>query len=119
MRISDWSSDVCSSDLGWNQKWIFCEHRFVRGDRVCALVVVRYLFVSKRGPVPPSKVMALSGGEPQTPTLPDWVLRWSDTQDRITGILKAEYARSAKHTSKIPSLTRIASAHFCWTKKKC
>src|SRR3546814_12972320 len=56
--------------LGWNQKWIFCEHRFVRGDRVCALVVVRYLFVSKRGPVPPSKVMALSGGEPQTPTLP-------------------------------------------------
>src|SRR3546814_3162521 len=36
--------------LGWNQKWIFCEHRFVRGDRVCALVVVRYLFVSKRGP---------------------------------------------------------------------
>src|SRR3546814_13366501 len=60
--------------LGWTQKWIFCEHRFVRGDRVCELVVVRYLFVSKRGPVPPSKVMALSGGEPQAPTLPDWVL---------------------------------------------
>src|SRR3546814_16970714 len=25
--------------LGWNQKWIFCEHRFVRGDRVSSVVV--------------------------------------------------------------------------------
>src|SRR3546814_7866009 len=52
--------------------------------------------------------MALSGGEPQTPTLPDWVLRWSDTQDRITGILKAEYAaRDCLQFSDL--LFRIAS----------
>lgn len=85
--------------LGWDRKWIFCEHRFVRGERVCALVVVRYLFVSRRGAVPPAKVMALSGSEVQTPTLPDWVLRWSDTQDRISAALKAE----ATAAPKIPS----------------
>jgi len=76
--------------LGWNDKWIFCEHRFIQNGRVCTLVLVRYLFVSKRGPVPPSKVMALSGQELQTPTLPDWVVRWHDNQERISSVLKAE-----------------------------
>src|SRR3546814_11902700 len=69
--------------LCWNQKWIFCEHRFVRGYRVCALVVVRYLFVSKRGPVPPSKLMALSVGEPQTPTLTDWEIGSASLRDKV------------------------------------
>lgn len=87
--------ELQSRTLGWNQKWIFCEHRFVRDDRVCALVLVRYLFVSKQGPVPPSKVMALGSADAQTPTLPDWLLRWSDTQDRITTMLKTEYAARA------------------------
>ncbi|MGH8446040.1 MAG: thioesterase family protein [Solimonas sp.] len=89
------SFELQTRTLGWDQKWTYCEHRFVREGRVCALVLVRYLFVSKRGPVPPSKVMALSGREEQTPTLPDWVLRWSETQDRISAALKAEAATAA------------------------
>src|SRR3546814_2737001 len=32
MRMSDWSSDVCSSDLAWLNKW------FWRGMRMLALV---------------------------------------------------------------------------------
>lgn len=76
--------------LGWDQKWIYCEHRFVLDKRVCALVLVRYLFVSREGPVPPSRAMALSGEELQTPTLPDYLIRWSENQDRISQRLKAE-----------------------------
>ncbi|NKF21511.1 thioesterase family protein [Solimonas marina] len=81
-----------SRTLGWDAKWIYCEHRFVRNGRVCALVLVRYLFISPEGVLPPSKVMALGAGDVQTPTLPDWAVRWGDTQDRITATLKAERA---------------------------
>ena len=47
--------------LGWDDKWFFSEHRFVRDGRVCALVVVRYLLISKQGPV--------SGAVPPTVTV--------------------------------------------------
>lgn len=80
--------------LGWNDKWIFCEHRFVRGGRICALLLVRYLFVSQRGPVPAAQVMALGGEDQPSPVLPDFVLRWSDTQDQISAMLKTEHAAS-------------------------
>src|SRR3546814_16738462 len=33
MRISDWSSDVCSSDLEWNDRYRDDMRRFWRGDR--------------------------------------------------------------------------------------
>lgn len=81
--------------LGWDQKWTYGEHRFVRDGRVCALVLVRYLFVSSKGPVPPAKIMEVCGGGEQTPTLPEWVLRWSENQDRISAMLKAEHAAAA------------------------
>jgi acyl-CoA thioesterase FadM len=84
--------ELQSRTIGWDQKWTYSEHRFVRDGRVCALVLVRYVFVSKQGPVPPSKVMEVCGGGAQTPTLPDWVLRWSENQDRISAVLKAEAA---------------------------
>lgn len=86
--------DLHTRTLGWNDKWIFCEHRFMQGSRVCALVLVRYLFVSRKGPVPPARVMALSGEDLQTPTLPDWATRWSDVQDRISSVLKTEAQRA-------------------------
>ncbi|WP_028080326.1 thioesterase family protein [Solimonas soli] len=82
--------ELQSRTLGWDQKWTYCEHRFVRDGRVCALVLVRYVFVSKQGPVPPAKVMEVCGGGAQTGTLPDWALRWSENQDRISAALKAE-----------------------------
>lgn len=81
--------------LGWNHKWVFCEHRFIKEQRVCALLLVRYLFISDKGPVPPAKVMSLSDASVQTPTLPDHVIRWSDNQDRISTLLKAEAPRAA------------------------
>ena len=78
--------------LGWNEKWFFCEHRFVREERVCATVLVRYLFISRRGKVPPAKVLEMCGYDPVSPQLPDWVLRWHEAQESLTAALKAEAA---------------------------
>ena len=76
--------------LGWDEKWFFSEHRFVRDDRVCALVVVRYVLLSKQGPVPPAKVIALAGHRLESPALPNWLLQWHQTQNQISASLKAE-----------------------------
>lgn len=76
--------------LGWNEKWLFQEHRFERGDRVLATVIVRYLFVSSRGPVPPAKVLEVTAGHREaSPALPEWVLRWHEAQNQLSAALRA------------------------------
>jgi acyl-CoA thioesterase FadM len=68
--------------LGWNRKWLFAEHRFVARGEVHAVVVVRYLFVNRRGPRPaPAEVLRLAGWERPSPSLPRWVEAWSEGQD--------------------------------------
>ncbi|HEX4896438.1 MAG TPA: thioesterase family protein [Solimonas sp.] len=80
--------------LGWNDKWFFCEHRFLRNDEVCAMVAVRYLFLSRRGKVPTAKVLEKAGHAGTSPRLPDWTLRWHETQEEITAVLRGQ--RGAK-----------------------
>lgn len=75
---------------GWNEKWLFCEHRFVRHDQVYATVLVRYLFLSSRGKVPPAVVLEKAGHPTESPPLPDYVLRWHETQEALTAALRAE-----------------------------
>ncbi len=79
--------------LGWDAKWFFTEHRFVARGRVAAVVVVRYLFVGKRGTTPTAEALALIGHVGDSPELPDWVRQWRDAQDTLVGELKRE-ARS-------------------------
>ncbi len=81
--------------LGWDTKWFFCEHRFMHGDQVCATVLVRYLFLSRRGKVPPQKVLQLCGYDTPPPPLPVWALRWHEAQERLTEALKAQASAAA------------------------
>jgi acyl-CoA thioesterase FadM len=37
--------------IGWDDKWTYMEHRFVRGGRVAGMVIVRGQFRSARGPL--------------------------------------------------------------------
>lgn len=76
--------------LGWNEKWLFCEHRFVRHRQVYATVLVRYLFISTRGKVPPAVVLTKAGYPAESPALPAWVQRWHETQEALSAALRAE-----------------------------
>ena len=68
--------------LGWNDKWLFAEHRFVARGEEYAVVVVRYLITNPRGPRPtPAQVMEIAGWDQASPTLPQWVVNWSAGQD--------------------------------------
>src|SRR3546814_3886843 len=113
MRISDWSSDVCSSDL----------HRLV-GE-----LAQRHLT-----PAADAEVARLLAGE-KDPTLAG-VAAWADTlrnedPPRFKATSKWHYvntapdggcryvpARSEEHTSELQSLMRTSYAVFCLKKKK-
>src|SRR3546814_1831574 len=100
MRISDWSSDVCSSDLGWD------ERRFGRSSRAGAGSLRVEL------PEPPVR---LQGLQPAADRLP----RYGDGAPGRWGPLPCwpVRGRSEENTSELQSLMRSSYAVFCLKKK--
>src|SRR3546814_4762813 len=95
MRISDWSSDVCSSDLSLKDQGIlttWLQACFARG---------RNALLSSRG-------------ERRWFIL--YVLQWLPLQRSRPAI--SDSKRSEEHTSDLQSLMRISYAVFCLKKKR-
>src|SRR3546814_2804982 len=90
MRISDWSSDVCSSDLldlrGWMRGFI------ARGGRVALPIVV-------------------AKGQPLV------FREWRPGIKMAHGVWKIPIPKSEEHTSELQSPMRISYAVFCLKKK--
>ena len=76
--------------LGWDAKWIFMEHRFVRGGRCAGVVAMRGLLKTSAGPIAPSELVAALGLDIPSPALPDWLSAWHASCDSMTGALRAE-----------------------------
>src|SRR3546814_8479044 len=117
MRISDWSSDVCSSDLRHVGR--ACRRRH-SGDRRPARRADGALRVGQdsrpwhprgdRGdPLWPEPPVA-QGRDPQADLVGDL--------DRQRRAVRGRGARSEEHTSELQSLMRISYAVFCLKKKK-
>src|SRR3546814_5077283 len=120
MRISDWSSDVCSSDL-----------RYVRriGQRRCdirAQPCLRRLIVQKAAGIDAADAAAF--GQADIPDPPGGVRgrdrlrrdRASRRHRHLRGeraVVEQHIARSEEHTSELQSLMRISYAVFCLKKK--
>src|SRR3546814_6313251 len=121
MRISDWSSDVCSSDLITQRLSLY--HRPYHDtltaelDRLKAAhgKVVLYDAHSIRSHVPrlfdgelPQFNIGTNGGATAAPEL----------ETIVANICAASGQRSEEHTSELQSLMRISYAVFCLKKKK-
>src|SRR3546814_2382846 len=117
MRISDWSSDVCSSDLGTNgiNTWMlpfFGKPLYDDYDayrRVSAVNYVKnaktptFIYVGERDiEVPPTQSI-------------EW---WHALKDMGVPTTLMIYERSEEHTSELQSLMRTSYAVFCLQKKK-
>src|SRR3546814_7249218 len=101
MRISDWSSDVCSSDLLPSAS----------SAKVLYQPKSRVIAVSNDGTVSIDAVpvsMAELEGELRT--------SMASSPD-LAVILRGDRARSEEHTSELQSLMRISYAVFCLKKK--
>src|SRR3546814_3345736 len=120
MRISDWSSDVCSSDLleadGKNKRWEY-QGSFDVGDRITAIFGVENERSSFRSRSPSASLA--------TP-LPDFVRGEAEltsaygqlSVEPLNGLTLNGGVRSEEHTSELQSLMRISYAVFCLKKKK-
>src|SRR3546814_9570457 len=89
MRISDWSSDVCSSDLALSGHG---RRHQRRGQGLCRGSQVPFI------PDSGSDLRRLRRG-------------------RLTGAASSVVERSEEHTSELQALKRIESAVFCLQKK--
>src|SRR3546814_7073202 len=114
MRISDWSSDVCSSDL----------HRRRRLRRPPLRPRVRRGHRPGRGAVPAREDRGGVGALLRLMQLPvkiaaqvEKVAPPSGSESR-GGIARWHSQRSEEHTSELQSLMRISYAVFCLKKKK-
>src|SRR3546814_7362362 len=109
MRISDWSSDVCSSDLA--------EGRFLLREHHC-------FEIAEAGPTiclwPADAGIAIVGLQPLPAAAERQILFFRQTAaclDPIFGGMTCQ-PRSEEHTSELQSLMRISYAVFCLNKKK-
>src|SRR3546814_2634475 len=102
MRISDWSSDVCSSDLRAGDQVVFDgdHHHLAEPVDHVAPGVIHLGEPGDEGHHGADLDLA-PGGEPAT-----------DAQRR------GDAERSEEHTSELQSLMRISYAVFCLKKKK-
>src|SRR3546814_7861432 len=94
MRISDWSSDVCSSDL--RRSWL---------QPTCSQPWA--------GPPYSSRSRRFAGGHSHAA-----IVQSRSVGSRTAQCATARSIRSEEHTSELQSLMRISYAVFCLKKKK-
>src|SRR3546814_6065989 len=117
MRISDWSSDVCSSDLyGWSGITLMtmpcacwtAREQWARANRLVPLPMARHAIA-----------LLLSGAERDVDDSRRARIRNFGDANRV-GLASAWHKqsnRSEEHTSELQSLMRISYAVFCLKKK--
>src|SRR3546814_4426574 len=120
MRISDWSSDVCSSDLHlYYRSFVFGANRhclsvFHKVFEVPFLLASQVHLIAKR-----ARPALLEIGSPCRMLIrwcrraAHWALRPGEEKAK-----EPLYLRSEEHTSELQSLMRISYAVFCLKKKK-
>src|SRR3546814_7173415 len=142
MRISDWSSDVCSSDLQLHPRTLTIDTETVTSAcRSGSRGLLRHLQSFKHGADAEAKgVSSVRSNEPEPTAAVDGdpVLRSVAAYDEHAAEYEAAHApkmadrvervarslpvpsliRSEEHTSELQLLMRIMSAFFCFIKKQ-
>src|SRR3546814_8894954 len=117
MRISDWSSDVCSSDLG-AELIVLARYMQVLSDSFCSLMSGRIINIHH------SFLPSFKGANPYKQAFARGVKLIGATAHYVTAdldegpIIEQDTIRSEEHTSELQSLMRISYAVFCLKKKK-
>src|SRR3546814_2147027 len=109
MRISDWSSDVCSSDLG------FCVIGLVGGVGIAIDTSVAYNVKSRLSAA--VDAAALAGARAFASPTRDADIEKFFEANFPAGYMGSVLDRSEEHTSELQSLMRISYAVFCLKKK--
>src|SRR3546814_8055235 len=114
MRMSDWSSDVCSSDLQllvFARRWLYQSKILILRDRD-----IRVLVTAALGQLEEETAKTIAAS-----VLPEQLVRWRDAMAALRPDGQTQQSwlwRSEEHTSELQSLMRISYAVFCLKKKR-
>src|SRR3546814_2567528 len=125
MRISDWSSDVCSSDLGVTRRLNHFEDPSLQiwfviaafGAFLILIGIVAFLiqlYVSFRD----REALCDATGDPWNGRTLEWSTASPAPAYNFAFTPRVQDQRSEEHTSELQSLMRISYAVFCLKKKK-
>ena len=76
--------------IGWDDKWGFLEHRFVRKGRVLGVVAIRGVFKGPDGPLAPGALLAGLAHAAPSPELPAWANRFQQGSELLSELLREE-----------------------------
>jgi acyl-CoA thioesterase FadM len=76
--------------IGWDRKWGFIEHRFVRDDRVIGVVAIRGIFKGPGGPIDPGLLLTELAHSAPSPELPEWTNRFEQSSELLSELLRQE-----------------------------
>jgi len=76
--------------IGWDRKWGFIEHRFVRDQRVIGVVAIRGMFKGPDGPIDPGVLLTGLAHEAQSPELPAWTNHFQQSGELLSELLREE-----------------------------
>lgn len=76
--------------IGWDDKWGFIEHRFVRNHRVIGVVAVRGIFKGPDGPLDPGLLLTGLAHATPSPQLPEWANCFQQSSELLSELLREE-----------------------------
>jgi acyl-CoA thioesterase FadM len=96
-----WQSfDIETRLVGWEQRYIFVEHRFLIDERVVGVVAVRCVFKSGRRTIYPSELFGGLSARDKAPPLPAWLSHFSDSSEELSSQLRQEeHGSNPQHAS--------------------
>jgi len=80
--------------LGWDHKWGFMEHRFIKNGRVIGVVAIRGVFRAADGPLEPGVFLSGLDLPTESPPLPQWLQEWTQSCESLTSTLRGEEAKA-------------------------
>jgi acyl-CoA thioesterase FadM len=84
------SFEIHTRLIGWDSKWGFLEHRFVRAGRVVAVVAIRGVFKGPSGSIEPAVLVQGVAHTGPAPEMPEWANRFHRSSDRLSDLLREE-----------------------------
>src|SRR3546814_5225367 len=113
MRISDWSSDVCSSDL--KDSVAYADAGYTGADQRVPRKTLRWEIARRRG-----QIQKLPEGRQKRRIHAAELAALLVERSRADAMFAAQLRdrRSEEHTSELQSLMRISYAVFCLKKKR-
>lgn len=76
--------------IGWDEKWFFIQHQFIRKERVVGVVVVRGVFRSSKGLVSPNHFFEELNVDNEPPKMTPWLEKWSQSCDVMSEDIRSK-----------------------------